>query len=129
MLEGDTYQTLLRVGEVALLSSIVVGLIMRLVGRVRRLGKCSLLRCQLASLACSVVMLSCFAVSVSLAPACGPFGPFFLIGGALVGVMLTLPLMGLFFPESRGTVLWGVYLAGMPLAAVVLNFSLQHILG
>jgi hypothetical protein len=128
MFDGETYQTLLRAGLVALLSTIATGLIIYLVARLRRLGKCSVLRCQLASLACSMVILGCFALSVSLVPACGPFGPIFLIGGLVAGVMLTLPLMGRFFPEGRSTVLWGVYIVGMPLVVVLLIFSLQQIL-
>jgi hypothetical protein len=57
MLDRDTYQTLLRAGEVTLLSTIVMGLILYLVARICRLGKRSVLRCQVASLACSVVIL------------------------------------------------------------------------
>src|ERR1035437_5545081 len=129
MFDSDTYQTLLRLGEVALLSTIVMGLIMYLVARLRRLGRRSILRCQLASLACSVVILGCLALSAILPPACGPFGGIFLIGGLLAGVVLTLPLLGLFFPEGRVPVLWGVSLVGMPLVAVLLWISLEQILG
>ena len=128
MFDSDTNQALLRAGEVAV-STIVMGLILYLVARARRLGKCSILRCQSASLACSAVILGCLAVSAILPSACGPFGPLLLVAGLLLGVMLALPLLGLFFPEAGGTVLCTVYLVGMPVVVVLMTVSLRRLLG
>lgn len=129
MLDRDTCQTLLRAGEVALLSAIVMGLVLYLVARIWRLGKGSVLRCELASLACTVAILGCFALSAILPSACGPFGAIFLIGGLLVGVMLALALMGRLFPGGRDLVLWVVYLVGMAVVGVLSKIALQQILG
>ena len=111
---------LLRAAHVAILSTILMGLILYVVIRAFRFGPSSLIRCLLGSLVCSAVVLGCFALSAVLTFACGPTAAVFLVVSLLVGVILALPIQLLILGLSlgRGVVVWIVYMVFTPVVVL-----------
>ena len=117
----DTAAGLWRCGMVALLATLLNSLLIYLVTSTTRFGKPSLLRCLLASSACSAVLLLGFGLSAFIALRGCPYaGAIVIIPGVLASFLLTLPVQGwiLGLPNRAAVRVWVIYAVGTPLILV-----------
>ena len=113
----ETGTILIRGAEIVVLTTVAASLLLYSIIHILRFGNSSLIRCVLASAACSAVVLICLALSAILSVACGPIAGLFLIFSLLIGIVLTLPAQLLVFrlPAGRGVIIWIVYIITTPL--------------
>ena len=113
----DSHALVLHGGEVALLVTVVSGVLLYAVIRLSRQGQSSLVRSLLASLASSAVVVACVALSALGMAQSGALAALALIFNPIVGILLTLPvqLLILGLPASRGIVVWIAYVVATPL--------------